>query len=296
MKLTVIIPSRNREENLRKVVESLSNQTLEKSEYEIIISDDNSNDNTFQIYKDFSVGRDLHIKYVNNNTKPHTWNASVPRNLAALIADQSTTHFYFVDSDVVLPNTALKNVVDDIEANSDRVIIGPYNFLTKNGDPVKYQNGETGDVRGLTFRDKPIETTHNSISDGLACFGGNLVIPKDIFWSVKGFSVDTHIGLEDGDMGLKLWKKGVLFSYDERLRGNHQWHETPTDRFPPDMAAHINKLNLKHFGMPTSEVDKNMDIISASRQTYEEWGITGWEPPAEWLANKLEFGLKINKE
>lgn len=289
MKLSVIIPSRNRVDNLHKTLEALQNQTLDRSEYEIILSDDASTDNTkhlIETYRDKGV-----FKYVWNNHKPHTWNASVPRNLAALISDPATTHFYFVDSDVILPNTALKNVWDDINADPNRIIIGPYDFYKEDNENIKIP-----DVRNLTFDEKPFEMTYNSISDGLACFGGNLVIPKDIFWSVKGFSVDTHIGLEDGDMGLKLWKKGIRFSYDKRLRGKHQYHDTPSDRFPSNMAFHINKLNQKHFGMNTPEVDKNMDLISASRDAYAEWGITGWEPPAEWLANKLEFGLQINKE
>lgn len=288
MKLSVIIPSRNRVENLVATLKSLNEQTLERSEYEIILSDDASTDATKELiegYRNSGV-----FKYVWNNHKPHTWNASVPRNLAALIADPDTTHFYFVDSDVILPNTALKNIVDDLTQDPNRVIIGPYDFYRQGNETIAVP-----DVRNKTFEDKPTDQTYNSISDGLACFGGNIVIPKDIFWSVKGFSVDTHIGLEDGDMGLKLWKKGIRFSYDERLRGLHQWHETPKDRFPEDMAQHINKLNQKHFGMNTSEVDKNMDLISASRQAYAEWGITGWEPPQEWLANKLDFSLKVNK-
>ena len=122
-----------------------------------------------------------------------------------------------------------------------------------------------------------------------------MVIPKDIFWSVGGFSVDTHIGLEDGDMGLKLWKKQVRFSYDARNRGKHLFHESPPDRFPNDMKNHIDKLNQKHFHMDTSEVDQKMDLISATRETYESWGITGWNPPPEWLKGQIEFPMKINK-
>lgn len=289
MKLSVVIPSRNRVANLVPVLTALNEQTVDRSEYEIIVSDDNSTDETQSVINSFK-GSGV-FKYVFNNFKPHSWNASVPRNLAALIADPDTKAFYFVDSDVIVPNTAIKNILDDLEQNPNRVIIGPYDFYRQGNESIAVP-----DVRNLTFQEKPTQTTHNSISDGLACFGGNLVIPKDIFWSVKGFSVDTHIGLEDGDMGLKLWKKGTQFSYDERLRGKHLWHETPPDRFPPDMAQHINKLNQKHFGMNTNEVDKNMDLISASREAYASWGITGWEPPKEWLANKLDFSMKVNKE
>jgi hypothetical protein len=76
-------------------------------------------------------------------------------------------------------------------------------------------------------------------------------------------------------MGLKLWKKGTKFSYDKRTKGKHLWHQTPTDRFPSDMREHINKLNLKHF----HDINPDYGIVEASRDTYKEWGITGWDPP-----------------
>lgn len=290
MRLSVIIPSRNRASNLEQVVASLANQTLSKDEFEVIISDDNSNDGTSMVAWNYQ--NSLRLKYIFSNVpKLHSWNASVPRNLGALISDPSTTHFVFVDSDVVLPNTALQLYLEDIEKDPNRVIIGPYDFYKEGNEIIAVK-----DVRSLKFEEVDVDQTFETIHDGLACFGGNLVIPKDIFWSVRGFSVDTHIGLEDGDMGLKLWKKKVRFSYDKRNRGKHLWHKSPEDRFPPDMSQHINKLNLKHFGMNTPEVDKNMDLISASRDTYASWGITGWEPPAEWQQNKLDFSMKVNKE
>lgn len=285
MKLSVIIPTRSRYTNLVQVLTALTNQTLNKSEYEVIVSDDNSNDETTSIISQF---RDkLQLKYVFSNIpKPHTWNASVVRNIGAIIGDQSTQAYVFVDSDVVLPPHALQTYADDLFNNPERVIIGPYDFYKQGNEVIGVP-----DVRNKKFEEVDITQTFNQPTDGLACFGGNLVIPKKIFWLVNGFSVDTHIGLEDGDMGLKLWKKQVAFSYEKRTRGKHLWHESPPDRFPPNMREHIDKLNMKHFGT----VNPDYGIIEASREAYESWGITGWEVPPEWLEGQIQFGLKINK-
>lgn len=272
MQISVIIPSRNRYSNLVQVLDALTKQTLARSEYEIIVSDDNSTDETQSIINQFK-GTGV-FKYVFNNYKPYSWNASVPRNLAALIADPETQAFVFVDSDVVLPETALEHYLEDLTADPNRVIIGPYDFYAQGNDVIR-----APDVRWPKFHEVERNDTFDTVHDGLACFGGNLVIPKDIFWSVKGFSVDTHIGLEDGDMGLKLWKKQTKFSYDRRTAGKHLWHETPDDRFPPNMKDHIDKLNLKHYGM----IDPDYGLIEASRDTYASWGITGWVCPPEWL-------------
>jgi glycosyltransferase involved in cell wall biosynthesis len=279
MKLTVIIPSRNRADNVIQVVNALANQTLSKDEYEVIVSDDGSTDDTCNRLMEASKNwTGLRFKYIFSNVpKPHTWNASIPRNFGALIADPSTTHFLFVDSDVVLPDIALESYIEDISKNPDRIIIGPYHFYKQDNETINQV-----DVRFDKFKTVIVDQTFDTVHDGLACFGGNLVIPRNIFWSVKGFSVDTHIGLEDGDMGLKLWKKGVKFSYDIRALGKHLWHETPVDRFPSDMREHINKLNLKHF----HDINPDYGIVEASRDTYKEWGITGWDPPAEWGQNE----------
>lgn len=285
MKLSVVIPTRSRYNNLIQVLEALSNQTLNKSEYEVIVSDDNSNDETTSIISQFR--NKLQLKYVFSNIpKPHTWNASVVRNIGAIIGDQSTQAYVFIDSDVVVPPHTLQTYADDIFNNPERVIIGPYDFYKQGNEVIGVP-----DVRNKKFEEVDITQTFNQPTDGLACFGGNLVIPKKIFWLVNGFSVDTHIGLEDGDMGLKLWKKQVAFSYEKRTRGKHLWHESPADRFPPNMREHIDKLNMKHFGT----VNPDYGIIEASREAYESWGITGWEVPPEWLEGQIQFGLKINK-
>jgi len=284
MKLSVIIPTRSRYFNLKSVLESLFSQSLDKNEYEVIISDDNSTDDTQSAINTFrDTGR---LKYIFNNVpKLHTWNASVPRNLGALVAESQA--FVFVDSDVILPLNALQNYIEDLEADPNRVIIGPYDFYAEGNERIQIQ-----DVRNKKFEETTVDQTFDTVHDGLACFGGNICIPKDIFWSVMGFSIDTHIGLEDGDMGLKLWKKHTKFSYDNRTRGKHQWHPTPPDRFPPDMRDHIDRLNEKHF----HSREPDYGIIEASRETYASWGITGWEPPKEWNQNKKEFMLKVNKK
>lgn len=277
MRLSVIIPTRSRYDNLVHTLMALENQTLPRNEYEIIISDDNSNDATQTVIN--LIREKGPIKYIfSNGPKPHSWDASTIRNLGALVASPETLAYLFVDSDVILPEIALQCYVEDLEKNSNRVIIGPYDFYRKGNETIAQE-----DVRSLKFEEVRVDETFETVHDGLATFGGNLCVPKDIFWSVKGFSVDTHIGLEDGDFGLKLWKKGVKFSYDKRTRGKHQWHETPPDRFPLNMKDYIDALNMKHF----HTINPDYGIIEASRDAYAEWGITGWKPPKEWLTDQI---------
>ena len=57
MKVSVIIPCYNEENTIQQIVELVRN-ALNESEYEIILVDDGSTDNTSQIIKDFSLNED----------------------------------------------------------------------------------------------------------------------------------------------------------------------------------------------------------------------------------------------
>ena len=53
LKASVIVPTYNRKKLLNYTLESLSKQTMNKEEYEIIICDDGSNDNTFELIRKY---------------------------------------------------------------------------------------------------------------------------------------------------------------------------------------------------------------------------------------------------
>lgn len=286
MKLSIIIPTRSRYNNLIYTLNALENQTLPRQEYEIIVVDDNSQDETQTIINEH---RDKGpFKYIFSSApKPHTWNASVIRNMGALVASPETLAYVFVDSDVVLPPHALACYVEDLEMNKNRVIIGPYDFYREGNEQIAQE-----DVRSLKFEETRVDETFETVHDGLACFSGNICMPKKLFWNVGGYSEDIPIGLEDGEMGIKLWKKGSNFSYDKRTRGKHQWHETPKDRFPADMRKWINYLNKKHFHTE----DPDYGIIEVSREAYAKWGFENWEAPPEWKKDQINLGLKINND
>ena len=57
MKISIIIPCYNEENTIQQIVELVRN-ALNESEYEIILVDDGSTDNTSQIIKDFSLNED----------------------------------------------------------------------------------------------------------------------------------------------------------------------------------------------------------------------------------------------
>jgi len=104
---SVILPTYNRVDKLRLTLQSLKKQTFK--DFEVIICDDGSTDNTRELAGDFS--KSLNMKYVNNG---HWGGPARPRNEGIKIAKGE--YIAFLDSDDIwYPNKlefVKKNICD----------------------------------------------------------------------------------------------------------------------------------------------------------------------------------------
>ena len=314
MKTSIILPTRNRAKNLDCVLTSLSLQKTTR-DYEVIVVDDRSEDNTEEIVKKYP-----NVKYYKVDGKHNTWNASIPRNLGVKMA--SGELLWFLDSDVVLPPNAIEETVTAfIRGSVARVLIGSYHWLPAQSvtpDDVinKFDDLKEGklpflhiekkgmlgqkDIRQVSF-DKASDSQQEfySFTDSLACFGGYLLMTKQTFWAAGGYDESMLAGVEDGDFGVTLFEMGARFSYLKEVCGYHIAHEQPMGRDQNVIAQQVFRLNEKH----------HVDMIHESGKAYRRWGID-WLPPAafyggdqkkldeykkSWENDKIDFMMKINK-
>lgn len=326
MKVAIIIPSHNRKQNLACNLAALSRQTVRPDE--IIVVDDRSTDSTHDVISYHlnpplsDEASQLYVKYIYNPPAYSGWNASIPRNLGARAVSPDIDLLWFLDSDVILPPDAVGKTLSAYR-NGDphRVLIGSYDWLPAqevtvadvlnrfddmlSGKlPTKQieRKGMIGqkDIRQVSFdKAKDSSEMFSSFTDGLACFGGYLLLPKKIYYMAGGYDEGIGAGCEDGDFGITLYEMGVPFSYLKETKGYHIPHEQPDGRMPIDVVRNVEKLNTKH----------NVDVIHQSGKAYREWGID-WNPPPEfynfdekllakwkkdWQTDKMEFDLKVNK-
>lgn len=99
MKLSIIIPTYNEEEYLPKLLDSIISQDF--TDYEIIVADANSNDNTAQIARSYGC------KVVKGGMP------GVGRNKGAEVANGEI--FLFLDSDLVLTENYISNTINEFE-------------------------------------------------------------------------------------------------------------------------------------------------------------------------------------
>lgn len=274
MKLTIIIPTYNRKENIQRVLYCLKDQTIHQQHtVKTIIVDDGSDDGTEEVALKGILPNLTYIK----RSREHDWNASKPRNQGARAADTDTDAYYFLDSDVMLPPDRIQRLIDDYLQDPDpnRVIIGPYHYMQTPliWTPRWYESNIEGyqqDIRWKSFEEHNVPEKNQGVGFALAAFGGSLLVSRKLFFKSGGYDEFVTSGCEDGDFGLTLWETGAVFSLDKGLLGWHHPHEVipaRTNRIP-EMIKYIDE---KH----------NIDLIKKSGEAYRQWGVN-WTPPDTW--------------
>ena len=185
--VSVIVPIRNGEETLSDLINDLSLQNY-NGEFEIILVDDNSDDNTLKIIKSI-VKRDNRFKYQTSNNGNPALNFK-KRALDAGIKVAKNEWLLFTDADCRLTIHWIAGMVSYFNAENDYVIGHSY---------VKRDRGilnmfETIDLlllllcaRGAVGNNYP-----------LACIGQNQAYKKSLYHKVGGFSkISNHIQGDD---------------------------------------------------------------------------------------------------
>lgn len=117
--LTVIVPAYNAEKQISQTLQSLLNQTVSPSEYQIIVIDDGSTDNTYAIGRDFA-DRYPNLRILHQENK----GVSSARNLG--IEHASGKWVSFVDSDDFVARTYVETLVTT--AVSDDLVLFPHDL------------------------------------------------------------------------------------------------------------------------------------------------------------------------
>lgn len=106
-KVSVLIPARDEEENILNLLQSIRDQDYHN--YEVIVLDDNSSDNTLQLCEDFCA-RDYRFTVMKGKELPAGW---LGKNYACYqLADAARgKYFIFLDADEIVKDGLINNAV-----------------------------------------------------------------------------------------------------------------------------------------------------------------------------------------
>ena len=162
MKFSIVIPNYNSEKWIIRLLDSIKAQTYKN--YEVIIVDDMSQDNSFEILTNYLYDKELHGKYrlFENTTKK--WNGGT-RNFGVECADGDYLVFadcddYFYSENVL---QTLSDIIDNEEPDCIRL-------------PYRFEEAGTGNV--MLKENTPEELVHSVfIAPWTKCIKRELFIP-----------------------------------------------------------------------------------------------------------------------
>ena len=224
MAISVIIPTYNRCQYLEYTLNSLASQDLPHSDFEVIIVDDGSTDDTFQTAKNFE--NKINIKFAYQPDKG--FRAASSRNLGIRIADGKFC--MFIDSGIIVKSDCLRQHVKAHQKQEEEVaIIGYiYGYCAESeadfGVPINPNDADFS-IANLTSSGASIakvcdmrENIFKKYKDRIE----NTLVPWSLFWaghiSVSRKSLfevglfdenyDGNWGTEDNDLGYRLHQAG----------------------------------------------------------------------------------------
>lgn len=192
-RISIIIPTYNREKDLERCLESFSIQTYPKDYYEILIIDDGSTDGTEGMIKKFLIKNNINLFYLkqekNLKNIGKIRNLGIERSKGEIIA--------FTDSDCIVEMHWLMKINQEFEKKSTGGLYGKVEPLNTSGSiSLKI-------LSGIYLRKKFRKVTMN-----------NFAVLKDIALSVE-FNENLKITYEDVDFSQRcenlMKKKGLVF-------------------------------------------------------------------------------------
>jgi glycosyltransferase involved in cell wall biosynthesis len=181
--LSVVVCTYNRSKLLKYCLKCLCHQKLEARNYEIIVVDNNSTDNTDEIIRSYLKGK-AQIKYF----KEKHQGLSHARNRGCNEAQGK--YLAYIDDDCIVSRNYLRNVFAIIEENEVDIMGGPiYPYYTEK--------------RPSWFRDRYEIRKYEEQSGFSKCCrisGGNFIIRRDLLKKIGRF--DTEMGMKGNKIRL----------------------------------------------------------------------------------------------
>ncbi len=220
IQFSVIIPFRNESNNLPTLLYSLSALKYPTDLFEILLVNDESEDNSVEICKEFQLNHpELQIQILENNRKSNS-----PKKDAILTAINKSKyeHIITTDADCEVPLFWLQVFNEKILASKSKLIAGPVGFLESNSKTLLAKFEEL-DFMSL----QAAGAGAFGIKNAFMCNGANLCYNKAAFLDAEGFQGNDHISSGDDVFLLQKFKEknfpiAYLKSHEVEVLTTHQ--------------------------------------------------------------------------
>ena len=205
--ISIIIPARNEEENIKACLESISNQSYPKYLFEVIVVDDFSTDKTAAIVRSFG-GKNVMLISLKDFTKEGEINSYKKKAIEIAVAKATGELIVTTDADCIAPKLWLQTIATFYKKHHPAFIAAP----------VAYSPSPAGEKIGIRLL-KIFQSLDFMTLQGITgasvykkfhsmCNGANLAYQKKIFLEVGGFAgIDTIASGDDMLLMHKIFER-----------------------------------------------------------------------------------------
>jgi glycosyltransferase involved in cell wall biosynthesis len=243
LKYSVVIPSYNNAAYVKNTVRHLAAQTMSKSEFEVIVVDDGSVDNTREklIELQKTLSEPIQLKYIffprpqERQMGDGQFRAGIARNLG--VKSARGEYLCFLDSDIITPPNFLETLYEyhkEYDAIQTKRI-----YLTEAASSEETSYSQINEARDVfvpeggywqKFYDDPTPWNDRKGNWKYACTY-NFSLKRQKFIELGWFRKNYHFyGFEDTDLGLRVVRSGGKLLLAD-LRVYHLFHANDKSEF-----------------------------------------------------------------
>jgi glycosyltransferase involved in cell wall biosynthesis len=219
MTLSIIICSYNRASYISDALTSLYNQSSELDNFEVIFVDNNSTDNTKEVY---AIWRQTNTNGQFTFISETKQGASFARNTGAAIAKGEWV--CFMDDDAVATPNYVENILKHIQNKPDAVGFGGRIIPKYIPSEPKWMSYYVSSLVG-NFEYAPIAC---AFENGKYPLESNMIVKKTVYDQIGGFNVNLpgvvgtlRIGGEGKELFYKILALGHIIYYDPAICVHH---------------------------------------------------------------------------
>jgi len=230
---SIIIPARNEADNIAACLQSILNNNYPGDQYEIILIDDFSTDDTADIAKQLLLPPHRVLRLKDHLSAEERINAYKKKALEIAIQQSTGDFIITTDADCTLPSQWLNLFASAVAEQGVHFVAAPVSFT-----PYQQNDSWLYYFQSLDFMTmQGITVASNKLNLGNMCNGANMLFSRQAFEAVDGYrDIDHKASGDDMMLMQKIQRRfpdSIRYLFEQRAIV-----ETPVQ---PDFASFINQ-------------------------------------------------------
>jgi len=188
--VSVIIPVRNEEANIKACLEAIFKQQYPQHLFEVIVIDDYSTDNSLAIAREVNQRNLLVLDLQQYLGKPGEYTPNKKKAIALGVKNARGSLILTTDGDCLMNELWLRSMTNYYVANSYKLVTGPVAIKPTSNPLAWFQQLDVLNMAGITGA-----TIRNGFPT--MCNGANLMYSKKVFVEVEGFKGNHEVPTGD---------------------------------------------------------------------------------------------------